>query len=197
MFVCGSGSVASTLSNCPTTWAFKLYVIASITISRYVQFLHDINDVIWFRTNQGTSWDNWQKISTDIPTFYKNYANLAALQVGLGVPVYKGFDTGVKRLKITISGEGSYAYMTFFSNSVGKTCLMQVVLRNWGNGAQCHGFASGDFKIYYTPTNGVYYLYLDDGGQYGNIMYAVNIGRNVQVEVASEIPSESTEMIID
>ena len=115
----------------------------------------------------------------------------------LGVPKYKQVTLNVKNLKITIPTEGTYAYMIFLANTVGKTSLMHVILRNWGDSLHCHGFTSGDFKIYYTSTTGVYYLKLDDGGQYGFIHYALNTGaKNTQIEEVSEIPSGCTEMDI-
>ncbi len=37
-----------------------------------------------FRTRDGGLWSDWKEISTDLPSFYKNYNNLASLLYGIG-----------------------------------------------------------------------------------------------------------------
>lgn len=38
--------------------------------------------------NSGETWTDWSTIPTNIPSFYKDYASLAALATGLGVNTY-------------------------------------------------------------------------------------------------------------
>ena len=64
------------------------------TVDRYVQFFYGINEkLVFFRwyMDDTSGWSSWQKISYDIPNFYKNYNSIGALADGLGgLPPFTG-----------------------------------------------------------------------------------------------------------
>lgn len=61
------------------------------------------------RTKSNGTWGNWETVSTDIPTFYKDYANLSSLANALGGLIY----VGTPRDDANVIG-------TYFSTTSGK-----------------------------------------------------------------------------
>lgn len=85
IYTCNSGSIAQTLVNRPNdNFAFGLYVRhAPLSPNTIYQILFSNSGKVWQRKRDNNNWASWQQFSFDIPSFYKDYANLASLANGL------------------------------------------------------------------------------------------------------------------
>lgn len=100
-----------------------------VRVERYVQnesygisqmaYCADDNKMFYRISNISTTWGDWKEISTDIPTFYKDYNNLSALASALGA----------KRLNVRFDGDDNYVCDLYISPS-GTAYLQDTYAKN-------------------------------------------------------------------
>ena len=97
---------STTPQNAPMNVGSVVQVIPRVNKQDQVtQICYAYTNRIFFRTYT-SSWSQWAEISTDIPSFYKNYADLSSLANALGESDYLG--VGLLSDSITLSANESY-----------------------------------------------------------------------------------------
>lgn len=93
-----------------------------------LQLLYEFDgSAIYERTYKGSEWSEWRRITLDIPTFYKNYADLSSLASALGGLYFSGvIDSGdVNDLDSGIYGVN--AQLTNAPQGTGASMLIVMV----------------------------------------------------------------------
>lgn len=79
------------------------------------------------RYKEGNAWGNWLSIENNIPSFYKNFANISALSTGLGI-IRAELSTTTRSVELPASSRGGVIYVQNNANLDVK----QHILENWG-----------------------------------------------------------------
>lgn len=83
----------SDCQNLPTQGVYLVYIIAHPG-GRVIQYAwHDMDISIYIRNKIDGAWGAWKEFSLNMPSFYKNYADLAALKSAIDAISYPKFET--------------------------------------------------------------------------------------------------------